>query len=56
MGMGALGGRGARWEGLCIVSKSGRENESLVEMSGIGAFVGLCKVCLADTGNDSIGI
>ena len=55
-----MGGSGGPWragaggEGLCIVSKSGRENESLVEMPGIGAFVGLCKVCLADTGNDSV--
>ena len=46
-----MGRRGGPWsagaggEGLCIVSKSGRENESSVEMSGIGAFVGLCKVC-----------
>lgn len=57
-----MGGSGGSWragaggERLCIVSKSGRENEGLVEMSGIGAFVGLCKVCLADTGNASIMI
>lgn len=44
VGMGALGGQGTGKEHLCIVSKSGRENEALVEMSGMGEFVGLLQI------------
>lgn len=43
-GNGGLGGQGTGEERLCTVSKSGRENESLVEMSGIGEFVGLLQI------------
>lgn len=43
-GNGVPGGQGTGEECLCIVSKSGRENESLVEMSEMGEFVSLLQI------------
>lgn len=43
-GNGLLGGQGTGEECLCIVSKSGRENGSLVEMSEMGEFVSLSQI------------
>lgn len=41
---GGPGGQGPGEERLHIVSKSGRENECLAEMSGMGEFVGLLQI------------
>lgn len=43
-GLRAFGGQGAAEEWLCIVSRSGRENESWAEMSGMREFVGLLQI------------
>lgn len=43
-GNGVPGGQGTGEERLCIVSKSGSKNESLVEMSEMGEFVSLLQI------------
>lgn len=51
--MGALGGQGAGEESLCIVSKSGGENESVVVIETSGICRSL-QICPADTEKDFV--